>query len=175
MWRHGIITLFGKLADWEDGKLMSQNNSLIGVWMPASFIEQRGEQTRKSSQKAIYLAKLERDVFISSFLQPFTSGQGQTVSLWAEKSHFSLTFRQRSRIPQQKRWVAKAKVNEIQHAVKNGSSLLQFLWSASPLSGAGVLCFLILSLLRVHHPCRGVCRVLMATTSFVYWCDRWHF
>ena len=60
---------------------MSQNNNLIGVWMPASFIEQRGEQAMKSSQKAIYLAKLERDVFISSFLQPFTSGQGQTVSL----------------------------------------------------------------------------------------------
>ena len=122
MQRQGIITLFGKLAGWEDGKLMSQNNNLIGVWMPASFIEQRGEQAMKSSQKAIYLAKLERDVFISSFLQPFTSGQGQTVSLWAEKSHFSLTFRQRSRIPQQKQWVAKAKVKEIQHAVKTGSS-----------------------------------------------------
>ena len=175
MLRQGITTLFGKLANCEDGKLMSQNNNLIGVWMPGSFIEQRGKQARKSSQKAIYLGKLERDVFISSLLQPFTSGQGQTFSLWAEKSHFSLTFRQRSRIPQQKRWVAKAKVKEIQHAVKTGSSLLQFLWSASPLSGASVLCFLILSLLRVHHPCRGVCRVLMAAASFVYWCDRWHF
>ena len=51
---------------------MSQNNNLIGVWIPGSFIEQRGKQARKSSQKAIYLAKSERDVFISSFLQPFT-------------------------------------------------------------------------------------------------------
>ena len=147
MRRQGITTLFGKLADCKDGKLISQNNNLIEVWMPDSFIEQRGKQARKSSQKAIYLAKLERDVFISSLLQPFTSGQGQTFSLRAEKSHFSLTFRQRSRIPQQKRWVAKVKVKEIQHAVKTGSSLLQFLWSASPLSGASVLCFLILSLL----------------------------
>ena len=35
-------TLFGKRADWEDGGLKSQNNHLIGVWMPLSFIAQRG-------------------------------------------------------------------------------------------------------------------------------------
>ena len=110
--RQGITTLFGKLADWEEGKLMSQNNNLIGVWMPGKEVNSKGHLSWK----------LERDVFISSFLQPFTSGQGQTVSLWAEKSHFSLTFRQRSRIPQQKQWVAKAKVKEIQQAVKTGSS-----------------------------------------------------
>ena len=74
------MTLFEKLVD-QDDRTMSQNNHHVSVWMPASFIEQRGEQAMKSSQKAIYLAKLERDVFISSFLQPFTSGQGQTVSL----------------------------------------------------------------------------------------------
>ena len=38
------VTLFRKSADWEDGRLMSQNNHLIGVWMPGSFIEQRGER-----------------------------------------------------------------------------------------------------------------------------------
>ena len=35
------MTLFGKLADQEDGKLISRN--LIGVCVPASFIEQRGK------------------------------------------------------------------------------------------------------------------------------------
>ena len=39
-------------------------------------------------------------VFISSFLLPFTGGQGQNVSLWAEQRRCSLTFRQRDRVPQ---------------------------------------------------------------------------
>ena len=38
-------------------------------------------------------------MFISSFLQPFTGGQGEGVSLWAEQRHFSLTFRERGRVP----------------------------------------------------------------------------
>ena len=36
------MTLFEKPVDWEDGRLMSQNNYLIGVWMPVSFIEHGG-------------------------------------------------------------------------------------------------------------------------------------
>ena len=32
-------TLFGELADQEDGRLISQNNHRVGVWMPGSFIE----------------------------------------------------------------------------------------------------------------------------------------
>ena len=39
--RQRMMTLSGKPADWKDGRLMSQNNHLIGVWMPVSFIEQR--------------------------------------------------------------------------------------------------------------------------------------
>ena len=35
-------TLFGKPADREDGRLGSPRNHLIGVWMPVSFIAQRG-------------------------------------------------------------------------------------------------------------------------------------
>ena len=34
------MTLFGKLEDREDGRLMSQNNHLVGVWILGSFIEQ---------------------------------------------------------------------------------------------------------------------------------------
>ena len=38
-------------------------------------------------------------MLISSFLRPFTGGQGQGVSLWAEQRHFSLTFRQGAGFP----------------------------------------------------------------------------
>jgi len=31
------MTLFGRPADQEDGRLMSQNNHFISVWMPGSF------------------------------------------------------------------------------------------------------------------------------------------
>ena len=39
------MTLFGELADQKEGRLMSQNNRLvITIWMPLSFIEQRGRE-----------------------------------------------------------------------------------------------------------------------------------
>ena len=47
--------------------------------------------------------------FFFSFLQPFTGGESQIVSLWAEKSHFHLTFRQRGRVPWPKQWPAAVK------------------------------------------------------------------
>ena len=40
-------TLFGKPADWEDSRLMSQNNHLVRVWMPGSFIEQRTREVEE--------------------------------------------------------------------------------------------------------------------------------
>ena len=48
--------LFRKLADWEDGKLVSQNNHFIEVWMSISFIESEREK-QWENEKAIYLAK----------------------------------------------------------------------------------------------------------------------
>ena len=33
------MTLFRELADQEDGRLMSQNNQLVGAWMPGSFMD----------------------------------------------------------------------------------------------------------------------------------------
>ena len=36
------MTLLGKPADQEDGRLVSPKNHLIRVWMSVSFIEQRG-------------------------------------------------------------------------------------------------------------------------------------
>ena len=35
------MTLFGKPGDQEDGRLMSQNNHLITVWMSGSLIDWR--------------------------------------------------------------------------------------------------------------------------------------
>ena len=35
------MTLFQKFTDQEDGTPMSQNNHIIEVWMPGSFIEHR--------------------------------------------------------------------------------------------------------------------------------------
>ena len=34
------MILFRKLADQEDGRIMSQNDDHTGVWMPGSIIEQ---------------------------------------------------------------------------------------------------------------------------------------
>ena len=48
------ITLFRELADGEDGRLMSQNNHLIGIWMLGSFM---GE-VRKQSKRAVNLARI---------------------------------------------------------------------------------------------------------------------
>ena len=42
------MTLFRKLADQTDGRLMSQSNHLIGAWMPGSFIESDRETQRGS-------------------------------------------------------------------------------------------------------------------------------
>ena len=47
------MTLFGKLAYQEDGRLMSQSNHLIWVWIPVSFINQRWEEVRQQSKEAI--------------------------------------------------------------------------------------------------------------------------
>ena len=35
------MILFEKLADQEDSRLTSQNNYLVGAWMPGSFMGQR--------------------------------------------------------------------------------------------------------------------------------------
>ena len=45
-------TLFGNLANWEDGRLMSRNSHLVEVWMPGSVIEPEREAARNLSQKA---------------------------------------------------------------------------------------------------------------------------
>ena len=35
------MTLFRKPADQVDGRLMSQNNHLVGVWLPGSFMNKK--------------------------------------------------------------------------------------------------------------------------------------
>ena len=47
------MILFEKLADQEDSRLTSQNNHLVGAWMPGSFMDQRLGEVRKQSKKTI--------------------------------------------------------------------------------------------------------------------------
>ena len=64
-------TLFRKPANWEDGRLMSQNNHLLGVWMPGSFIGQREVRNQKGNQSRKYLLEWPASPgggLISSFL-----------------------------------------------------------------------------------------------------------
>ena len=53
--RQGIearqTTLFGKQADRKDDRLVPQNNHLIGVWMPGSFIDQRERSNEELKSK----------------------------------------------------------------------------------------------------------------------------
>ena len=46
------MTLFEKPADQEDGRLMSQSNHLVGLWMPGSFTEPERGAMRNKNQKA---------------------------------------------------------------------------------------------------------------------------
>ena len=45
------MTLFGKPADRKDGRLAPQNNHLIWVWMPGSFIDQRERSNQELKSK----------------------------------------------------------------------------------------------------------------------------
>ena len=47
------MTKFGKPVDQEDGRLMSQNNHLLGVWMPGSVMNQRLGDMCKQSKRTI--------------------------------------------------------------------------------------------------------------------------
>ena len=44
--------------DWSDLAAVPQNNHLIRVWMPGSFINQRWGRVRKQCKKAINLANI---------------------------------------------------------------------------------------------------------------------
>ena len=57
----------------KDGRLISQNKHLIGVGMPASFIEE-GEEIKLKRHLS---CKIRGNVFISSFLKPFIGRQGE--------------------------------------------------------------------------------------------------
>ena len=68
--RQGIATLFGMLADWEEGRLMSQNNYIIGVWVPFFFVvekRRKGGEEVKSKGHSSY--KTGGYLLMSSFLQ----------------------------------------------------------------------------------------------------------
>lgn len=67
---------------------MSQNNHLLGIWLPDSLVEKNGGGAEEVKKKSHYLANLSwigqsqgGDVLIFSFLQLVTGGQSQVISL----------------------------------------------------------------------------------------------
>ena len=50
------MTLFRKLADREEGRLMSQNNHVVGAWIPGSSIE-----PERSSKELKSKGRIERE------------------------------------------------------------------------------------------------------------------
>ena len=99
MLRQGTATLIWKAGTLRRWWTSVPKNHFIGVWMPVSFIEQMGRRWGSKVKRPFVLQNLfprlawGRDVLISSFLQPFTGGQGQNVCLWAEQRPFTLTGR----------------------------------------------------------------------------------
>ena len=45
------MTLFRKPADREDGRLISQSNHLVRVWMPVSFMDSEREREREREKQ----------------------------------------------------------------------------------------------------------------------------
>ena len=68
-------------ADWEDGRLVPQNNHLIGVWMPGSFIDQRERSNEELKTKGRRERERQRGskVKASSVLRDIAKGM---TSLW---------------------------------------------------------------------------------------------
>ena len=52
------MTLFRKLADKEDGRLTPENNHLVGVWMPDSFMGQTWEEVGNKVKRLFNLASI---------------------------------------------------------------------------------------------------------------------
>ena len=99
-------TLIGEPADREDGRLVPQNNHLIGVWMPDSFIDQRErsneelkskgrikemQRGRKEKSSVLQIISKGMPSLLKGCVNLFYSQVGRDkLSPWAEQRHFSL-------------------------------------------------------------------------------------
>ena len=93
----------GKPAEWEDGRLMSQKDHLLGAWIPGSFMVQRWEEVRKQSKKTIYFLQMsprmaslrQGAVLVSLPCSHFTGGMKWSISCHINKQicHSYLWFR----------------------------------------------------------------------------------
>lgn len=83
MLRQGLQLYFRKLADQEDGRLMSQNNLL--VWMPDSFMGQRGGGVEEELRggRVDYLGKSPGIANLRGY--GFNSGQGTKIPCASEQ------------------------------------------------------------------------------------------
>ena len=65
------MTLFRKPADQEDGRLMSENSHLVGVWMSVYFIDLRSCRSEDPALEAQSLSqRITRDVAGGYFAMP---------------------------------------------------------------------------------------------------------
>ena len=64
-------TLIGESADGEDGRLVPQNNHLIGVWMSGSFMDQRERSNEELKSKG----RREREIQWGSKVKGFSVSQ----------------------------------------------------------------------------------------------------
>ena len=137
------MTLFGKLADRGDGRLMSLNNHLLGAWMPVSCIAQRGGGDEEVESKGHKICKYPLEWPASgrgcvNFFFPAAILRRTGSGCSPEQRHFGLTEGQGSPgqalmhrlypFGEQKQQEATIKgKKQIQHGVRIGSSLLPFL------------------------------------------------
>ena len=71
-----------KVSWCKDGRLMFQNNHLVEVWMPVSFIEQRGEGVEEVKLKGHYLASISwNPVWITTNCRKFLKRWGYQTTL----------------------------------------------------------------------------------------------
>ena len=95
------MTFFGMHADWEDGRLVPQNNHLPGAWMPSSFMDQRWREVSKQRDHLILaisprLASIRQwDVLVSFPYRPSQVSRVRLFSLWAKQRYPSPGVRQR--------------------------------------------------------------------------------
>ena len=77
-------TLVGELADQQDGRLAPQNNHLIGVWMPGSFIDLRERSNEKPKSKSRIGREMQwgSKVIGSSVLQNISKGMSSFQKKW---------------------------------------------------------------------------------------------
>ena len=87
------MTLFGKPPDWEDGRLMSQSNHLVMVWMPVSLVE---SERKKQGGIKLKRQNREEEAVGKQSERVFNLEKHHLTSLW--KDYVNLFYSQVGRV-----------------------------------------------------------------------------